>query len=84
MAIHVDESFRFYDSGVYDEPACSSQIKDMDHAVLVVGYGKKNGKKVWLVKNSWSETWGIKGYILMSRNKGNQCGIANMASFPLV
>ncbi|KAK2562232.1 Cathepsin L [Acropora cervicornis] len=76
------QSFQFYQSGVYDDPACTSMVQD--HAMLVVGYGTLQGKDYWLVKNSWGTRWGMKGYIMMSRNKDNQCGIASNASYPLV
>ncbi|XP_063353781.1 procathepsin L-like [Pelmatolapia mariae] len=85
VSVAVDAShlsFQLYESGVYDEPACSN--KTYSHAVLVVGYGTENGNDYWLVKNSWSINWGEQGYIKMSRNNNNQCGIATIASYPLV
>lgn len=84
VAIEADQrEFQLYAGGVFDAP-CGTAL---DHGVLVVGYGSENGTDYWIVKNSWGDFWGDKGYIRLARgitNAAGQCGIAMQVWQPAV
>lgn len=87
VAVAIDAAhpeFRFYSSGVYYNSDCKNGVNDLDHEVLVVGYGSSQDQDYWIVKNSWSTYWGNEGYVNMARNRDNNCGIATQPNYPLV
>ncbi|KAH7568774.1 hypothetical protein JRO89_XS06G0048300 [Xanthoceras sorbifolium] len=76
--------FQLYTSGIYDGD-CSGDPDNIDHAVLIVGYGSEYGEDYWIVKNSWGTTWGMEGYFYLRRNtnlKYGVCAVNAMASYP--
>lgn len=86
VAIQADSlSFQHYQSGVFDDYSCGTNL---DHGVLIVGYGTMEDQDYWLIKNSWGTSWGEQGYIKLARtdsaNTTGICGIAMDASIPLM
>lgn len=76
-------AFQHYSSGVFTG-YCGTQL---DHGVVVVGYGTEKGSDYWIVRNSWGPNWGESGYIRLERNYANstngKCGIAMEPSYPI-
>eukprot|EP00928_Gymnodinium_smaydae_P087841 TRINITY_DN72033_c0_g1_i1.p1 TRINITY_DN72033_c0_g1~~TRINITY_DN72033_c0_g1_i1.p1 ORF type:complete len:703 (-),score=109.02 TRINITY_DN72033_c0_g1_i1:402-2510(-) len=86
-------AFKNYKSGIITRAACNERV---DHAVLVVGYGKGlfSASAIELpyyyVKNSWGTTWGEQGYVKIERGPGvnddptGVCGILAGPYFPVI
>ncbi len=77
VAVHVNESFKMYSGGVYDE----NTDAQVNHAVVIVGWDDKRG--AWLMRNSWGNWWGEDGYMWIkygSNNIGSQAVWATVES----
>nr|BAA22544.1 FBSB precursor [Ananas comosus] len=76
VAVDANANFQYYKSGVFNGPCGTS----LNHAVTAIGYGQdSNGKKYWIVKNSWGARWGEAGYIRMARDVSSSSGICGIA-----
>jgi hypothetical protein len=93
VAIEADQpAFQLYKSGVFTA-SCGTNL---DHGVLLVGYGTMNGLDYYIMKNSWSaDGWGSEGYMYMGRgadpatgkpynNQKGQCGVLSQGVYPVL
>lgn len=50
---------------------------NLDHAVMAVGYGSENGLDYFIIRNSWSTSWGEDGYIRLAADRDGPgvCGV---------
>jgi C1A family cysteine protease len=72
-------AFQLYTSGVLTQ-VCNGMV---DHAVLVVGYGRDGGHDYWKVKNSWGSSWGEGGYIRLIRGATSAYGECDILYDPV-
>ena len=81
VAIDAEGDFQFYKTGFFESTSCSST--QLDHAVTAIGYGMtSDGKKYYIIKNSWGTDWGDNGYIYFSADIPNMCGIHFVKPLP--
>lgn len=82
-AASTPQDFYYYAGGYYHNPLCGNRTADLDHSVLAVAYHTVKGQKYTTIRNSWSQHWGMNGYMHISQ-EGNTCGVATSPTFVTV
>lgn len=74
-------AFQSYAGGVISASGCGTQL---DHGVLVTGYGTDGATPYYTLKNSWGASWGEGGYVRLQRggagNGKGTCGLLLLAT----
>ncbi|CDW83165.1 cathepsin l-like proteinase [Stylonychia lemnae] len=74
--------FKNYHSGIITSDDCGQQ---MNHSVLIIGYGSEKNVEYWIVKNSYGTQWGERGYARIKIGiKEGTCGINKYIAFPVL
>merc|ERR1719454_2036901 len=83
IGIEPDEDFMYYSDGIYKSSnpvrhTSREEWQQVDHGVLLVGYGEEDGQKYWRIQNSWGEDWGEDGFFRILRGQ-DESAIESMA-----
>lgn len=84
VSIQVPDDMLFYDSGVLQVNSCKHDPNQIDHSVVLTGFGTdEHGNDYYVIRNSWSTYWGDQGYIKIARGELDCC-ISCEAGYPEV
>ncbi|CAH0490578.1 unnamed protein product [Peronospora farinosa] len=82
------DGFRHYAGGIYDAQDCRSDGDEVNHAVVVVGFGQSDtGEQFWIIRNTWGTMWGEDGYMRIARGSNvseyGPCNLYLYADYPV-
>lgn len=70
-----------YKSGVLDPLFFQCNGANLNHALMIIGFGVDGSKPYWHIQNSWGSDWGEDGFFRLRKGK-RACGIDQRPVYP--
>ena len=80
--LSITKPFKAFTSGIIGKSVCEGAPQSQTHSVLVIGYNLAHSEPYFIMKNSWGEAWGEKGFfnIAIGELSTSNTGFCNIAS----
>jgi cathepsin C len=89
VGLEPDDDFMFYSEGIYrsaksvlgankTDGMAPLEWEQVDHGVLLVGWGEEDGRPYWRIQNSWGPDWGEDGFFRIARGV-DEAAVESMA-----
>jgi cathepsin L len=69
VSVAVTSAWTIYHKGIMD--ACNKDA-EINHAVVLVGYGQESNTGYWQIQNSWGRDWGEAGFLRLKRHDNEE------------
>src|SRR4051794_32644313 len=77
VQIDASEAWQFYEGGIIRAHQCTAKT---NHAVLVTGYDFGTEVPAYIIRNTWSDEWGQRGFAYLEAGV-NSCGVGQAVTY---
>ena len=81
--IEIRSDFLTYKEGIYNSDN-AQYVYAGGHVVKIIGWGEENGRKYWIIENTWGSDWGEDGFAKIEIIGKDDLQLSRIAIAPVI